>query len=119
MDVLWQLQGEPTHATRERYRADRERLVRQPMIALLNEIADTDPRYEDFSVWHYRTDSWWWQHQGAVIRLGRKIEISLRFALDGLLIQGGAHLQRRPVVHRPIFVRHLGQGSPAAGRRRP
>ena len=22
MDVLWQLQGEPTHATRERYRAE-------------------------------------------------------------------------------------------------
>ncbi|SCZ16415.1 hypothetical protein SAMN02745898_11723 [Streptomyces sp. 136MFCol5.1] len=88
MDVLWQLQGEPTHATRERYRADRERLVRQPMIALLNEVADTDPRYEDFSVWHYRTDSWWWQHQAAVIRLGRKIELGLRFSLDGLRIQG-------------------------------
>ncbi|MEU0388996.1 hypothetical protein [Streptomyces chartreusis] len=71
MDVLWQLQGEPTQATRERCRADCERLVRQPMIALLNEVADTDPRYEDFSVWHYRTDSWWWQHQGAVVRLGR------------------------------------------------
>ncbi len=88
MDVLWQLQGEPTHATRERYRADREALVRQPMIALLNEVADIDPRYEDFSVWHYRTDSWWWQYQGAVIRLGRKIEISLRFSLDGLRIHG-------------------------------
>ncbi|MFD3373918.1 MULTISPECIES: DUF2461 family protein [unclassified Streptomyces] len=88
MDVLWQLQGEPTHATRERCRADRERLVRQPMIALLNEVADTDPRYEDFSVWHYRTNSWWWQNQSAVIRLGRKIEIGLRFSLDGLRIQG-------------------------------
>ncbi|MCX4672964.1 DUF2461 domain-containing protein [Streptomyces sp. NBC_01381] len=71
-----------------RCRADRERLVRQPMIALLNEVADADPRYEDFSVWHYRTDSWWWQHQSAVIRLGRKIEINLRFSLDGLRIQG-------------------------------
>lgn len=69
MDVLWQLQGEPTKATRERHRADRER----PMIALLNEVADTDPRYEDFSVRHYRADSWWWQNQSAVIRLGRKI----------------------------------------------
>ncbi|QNS09374.1 DUF2461 family protein (plasmid) [Streptomyces xanthii] len=88
MDVLWQLQGEPTHATRERCRADRERLVRQPMIALLNEVADADPRYEDFSVWHYRTGSWWWQNQSAVIRLGRKIEINLRFSLDGLWIQG-------------------------------
>jgi hypothetical protein len=88
MDVLWQLQGEPAHAIRERHRADRERLVRQPMIALLNEVADTDPRYEDFSVWHYRTDSWWWQNQSAVIRLGRKIEIGLRFSVDGLRIQG-------------------------------
>ncbi|MFF3394078.1 DUF2461 family protein [Streptomyces sp. NPDC002669] len=88
MDVLWQLQGEPSKATRERCRADRERLVRQPMIALLNEVADADPRYEDFSVWHYRTDSWWWQNQGAVIRIGRKVEIGLRFSLDGLRIQG-------------------------------
>src|SRR5690606_26367274 len=81
MDVLWQLQGEPTKETRERCRADRERLVRQPMIALLNGVADADPRYEDFSVWHYRTGSWWWQHQSAVIRLGRKVEINLRFSL--------------------------------------
>ncbi|MFD8685953.1 DUF2461 family protein [Streptomyces sp. NPDC059651] len=88
MDVLWQLQGEPNKATRERYRADRERLVRQPMIALLNEVADFDARYEDFSVWHFRTGSWWWQHQSAVIRLGRKIELGLRFSLDGLRIQG-------------------------------
>ncbi|MGW3085576.1 DUF2461 family protein [Streptomyces sp. NPDC001108] len=88
MDVLWQLQGEPTRTTKERYRADRERLVRRPMIALLNDIADTDPRYEDFSVWHFRTGAWWWQHQSAVIRLGRKVEIGLRLSLDGLRIQG-------------------------------
>lgn len=88
MDVLLHLQGEPSHAVRERYRADRERLVRQPMIALLNDVADVNPRYEDFSVWHYRTNSWWWQHQCAVIRLGHKIEIGLRFDLDGLRIQG-------------------------------
>ncbi|MER8039723.1 primosomal protein N', partial [Streptomyces hydrogenans] len=24
--------------------------------------SDADPRYEDFSVWHYRTGSWWWQN---------------------------------------------------------
>ncbi|TXS01587.1 DUF2461 family protein [Streptomyces sp. col6] len=88
LDVLWQLQGEPGAATRERCRADRERLVRQPMIDLLNDVADSDPRYEDFSVWHYRTGSWWWQNQSAVIRLGRKVEIGLRFSLDGLRIQG-------------------------------
>ncbi|MEV5604705.1 DUF2461 family protein [Streptomyces sp. NPDC052299] len=88
MDVLWQLQGEPTKETRERCRTDRELLVRQPMIALLNEVADADSRYEDFSVWHYRTGSWWWQNQSAVIRLARKVEINLRFSLDGLWVQG-------------------------------
>lgn len=88
MDVLVRLQGEPSRETREHCRADRERLVRRPMIGLLNAVADAEPRYEDFSVWHYRTDSWWWQNQGAVIRLGRKVEIGLRFSLEGLRIQG-------------------------------
>ncbi|BBJ47323.1 hypothetical protein SSPO_100410 [Streptomyces antimycoticus] len=55
---------------------------------MLMGTADVDPGYEDFFVWHYRTNSWWWQHQCAVIRLGHKIEIGLRFDLDGLRIQG-------------------------------
>ncbi|MFF3408767.1 DUF2461 family protein [Streptomyces sp. NPDC002742] len=87
-DVLMRLQGEPSQALREECREDRERLVRQPMIALLNEVADTNLEYEDFSVWHYRTNPWWWQHQGAVIRLARNVEMGLRFDLDGLRIQG-------------------------------
>ncbi|GAB2809570.1 DUF2461 family protein [Streptomyces daliensis] len=88
VEVLLHLEGEPSHAVRERYRGEREQLVRQPMIALLSDVADADPRYEDFSVWHYRTNSWWWQHQVGVIRLGRKVEIGLRFDLDGLRVQG-------------------------------
>ncbi|MGX1676105.1 DUF2461 family protein [Streptomyces sp. NPDC055400] len=87
-DVLMRLQGEPSQALREECRTHRERLVRQPMIALLNEVADRNLEYDDFSVWHYRTNSWWWQHQGAVIRLARNVEIGLRFDLDGLRIQG-------------------------------
>jgi uncharacterized protein (DUF2461 family) len=65
-----------------------EGLLKYTEAQTVNEGADTDARYEDFSVWHYRTNSWWWRHQGAVIRLGRKIEIGLRFALDGLRVQG-------------------------------
>ncbi|MDH6219147.1 DUF2461 family protein [Streptomyces pseudovenezuelae] len=87
-DVLLQLEGEPSQSVREKCRKEREQLVRQPMIALLNDLADRDAAYDDFSVWHYRTNSWWWQHQGAVIRLARNIEIGLRFDLDGLRIQG-------------------------------
>jgi uncharacterized protein (DUF2461 family) len=87
-DVLMHLQGEPSQSVREECRKDRERLVRQPMIALLNDVADRNLEYDDFSVWHYRTNSWWWQHQGGVIRLARNVEIGLRFDLDGLRIQG-------------------------------
>lgn len=88
-DVLTHLQGEPSREVCERWREDRERLVGQPMIALLNEVVDADPACEDFSVWHYRTTAWWWQHQCAVIRRGHKVEIGLRLDLDGLRVQGG------------------------------
>lgn len=87
-DVLLRLEGEPSQSVREQCRKEREQLVRRPMIALLNDLADRDTAYEDFSVWHYRTNSWWWQHQGAVIRLARHVEFGLRFDLDGLRIQG-------------------------------
>ncbi|MER5559003.1 DUF2461 family protein [Streptomyces sp. NPDC002506] len=108
-DVLLRLEGEPSPSVREECRRDRERLVRKPMIALLNDIADTDPAYEDFSVWHYRTNSWWWQHQGAVIRLARNVEMGLRFDLDGLRIQGAWWY---PV---PEQIKRFRQGAAATG----
>jgi hypothetical protein len=88
-DVLLQLDGDPSVAQRQKCRRDRERLVRQPMAALLNDVADADPRYDDFSVWGYGTMVWWWQHQGAVVRIGGKLELGLRFDLDGLDVSGG------------------------------
>ncbi|MFF2958831.1 DUF2461 family protein [Streptomyces sp. NPDC057963] len=88
-DLLLQLEGTPSQEAREKRRKDREHLVRQPMIALLNEVADADGAYEDFSVWGFRKDPWWWQHQVAVIRIARNVEIGLRFDLDGLRIKGG------------------------------
>ncbi|RSM78200.1 DUF2461 domain-containing protein [Kibdelosporangium aridum] len=61
------------------------------MIALLNDVADTNPAYADYSVWSYAKDTWWWQHQTATIRLARKVEIGLRFDLDGLYVKGAWH----------------------------
>ena len=84
--VLLELDGEPSRATRERVRRDREQLVRQPMIGLLNDLADADPWYEDFSVWRYASTAYWWQNQCAVVRVARNVEISFRFSLDGLLV---------------------------------
>jgi uncharacterized protein (DUF2461 family) len=85
--VLLQLGGEPSRETRERVRRHREEHVRQPMIDLLSDLADTDPWYEDFAVWRYASTAYWWQNQCAIVRVARNVEIGFRFNLDGLRIQ--------------------------------
>jgi hypothetical protein len=85
--VLLELGGEPSRETRERMRRRREELVRQPMIDLLNDLADIDPWYEDFAVWRYASTAYWWQNQCAIVRVARNIEIGFRFSLDGLGIK--------------------------------
>jgi uncharacterized protein (DUF2461 family) len=86
-EVLLQLEGEPSRQTREAIRRSREKLVRQPMIDLLNDLADADPWYEDFAVWHYASTAYWWQNQCATVRVASKIEIGFRFNLDGLRVK--------------------------------
>jgi uncharacterized protein (DUF2461 family) len=86
--VLLELDGEPSPQTRERIRRQREEQVRQPMIDLLNDLADLDPWYEDFAVWRYASTAYWWQNQSAIVRVDRNVEIGFRFSLDGLRIQG-------------------------------
>ena len=84
-DVLLELDGEPSAEVRRRCRRDREKLVRRPMIELLNAVADADSAYEDFSVWSYGDvllDAW--QRQRAIVRLARNVELAVRFDLDGL-----------------------------------
>jgi len=85
--VLLELDGEPSRQTRERVRRDREKHVRQPMIDLLNDLADADPWYEDFAVWRYASTAYWWQNQCGIVRVARNVEIGFRFNLDGLRIE--------------------------------
>jgi hypothetical protein len=85
-EVLLELGGEPSWETRDRLRRQREKQVRQPMIDLLNDLADVDTWYEDFSVWRYASTAWWWQNQCAIVRVARNVEIGFRFHLDGLRI---------------------------------
>lgn len=87
-DILLQLDGDPTRAEREPLRKDRERLVRQPMIALLQDIADVDPAYDEFFVWGFATMLWPWQRQVGVIRVAGSHEHSVQFDLDGIAIAG-------------------------------
>src|SRR5262245_47429008 len=84
--VLFKLGGEPSRETRERLRRHREVEVRQPMVDLLNDLADLDPWYGDFAVWRYASTAFWWQNQCATVRVARKIDIGFRFNLDGLRI---------------------------------
>jgi uncharacterized protein (DUF2461 family) len=84
--VLLTLDGEPSRQTREQVRRHREQYVRQPMIDLLNDLADVDHWYEDFSVWGYASTPYWWQNQCAIVRVARNIYIGFRFNLDGLRV---------------------------------
>jgi hypothetical protein len=88
-DVLLKLEGDPPVTFRESLRKERERLVRQPMIALFQDIADADVTYDDFSVWGFRTMLWPWQRQAGRVRIERNIELGVIFDLDGLHVRGG------------------------------
>ncbi len=87
-DVLTRLEGDPSPSERELVRPERESLVRAPMVELLRDLAERDEVYADYGVWRYATTAWWWQHQSAVIRIDRNVEIGIGFSLDGLRIQG-------------------------------
>jgi uncharacterized protein DUF2461 len=88
-DVLLQLDGDPPAAVRQRCRKDRERLVRAPMIALLQDLADVDEFYDDFTVEGFVSPYYGrWQHQYATIRIARSVSIRLAFDLDGLRLVG-------------------------------
>ncbi|MEQ7128719.1 DUF2461 family protein [Actinopolymorpha sp. B11F2] len=92
-DVLLELDGDPPVDVRERCRKDREQLVRQPMIALLHDVADTDPAYDDFSVAGYYSPAYGrWQHQYATVRIAPFVDLGLAFDLDGLGVHGGGRL---------------------------
>nr|WP_238356590.1 DUF2461 family protein [Kribbella italica] len=82
---MLRLEGDPSAEVRRECRRDREDLVRQPMIDLLNVVADHDPAYEDFAVWRYgEVLMQAWQRQSAIVRMARNVEFSVRFDLDGL-----------------------------------
>ena len=86
-DVLLQLEGDPSVAVLERHRADRERLVGAPMDALCADLADG--YHGDGHVWGMHRDPWLWQHQCAHFTVARRIQLMLRFDLDGLAVEGG------------------------------
>ncbi|HEY6738579.1 MAG TPA: DUF2461 domain-containing protein, partial [Actinopolymorphaceae bacterium] len=57
-------------------------------MVVLQDVADADPRYDDFFVWGYGKTAWWWQHQSAMVRIAPQVELGVRFDLDGLWVRG-------------------------------
>lgn len=88
-EVLLRLDGDPSLTERERLRPEREQLVRRPMVALLQDLADAEPAFDDFWVAGFKLTVSWWQHQYATIRIARNVVYALRFDLDGLRVSGG------------------------------
>lgn len=92
LDILQQLDGDPTPSEREAVRREREQLVRRPMVELLDDLAARDSAYADHAVWRYATTTWWWQHQSASIRIDRNLEVGVTFDLDGLHVKATWYL---------------------------
>lgn len=87
-DVLLRLEGDPPSSVRERLREEREQLVRQPMIALWRDLADTDALYDNFTVPGFHKMLRPWQQQAGFIRPEPNIDQRVSFDLDGLYVQG-------------------------------
>jgi uncharacterized protein DUF2461 len=86
-DVLLRLEGDPPSAERERLRADRLRLVHEPMDALCADLADS--YHGSGHVWGLHKNSWLWQHQRAHFTVARQVHVCVQFDLDGLLVEAG------------------------------
>lgn len=88
-DLLLRLEGDPSPSVREALRKEQGRLIRAPMVALLDALARADELYQDFSVWSPgRATLWGWQVQSSRISVARNIELGVSFDLDGLRVQG-------------------------------
>jgi hypothetical protein len=87
-DVLLKLDGDPPVAARESLRKEREDLIRRPMVALMQDLADTDAAYDRFTVPGFHITLEPWQRQVGFVRAEANIDQRMWLDLDGLYVQG-------------------------------
>jgi hypothetical protein len=87
-DVLLRLEGDPPAAVREGLREERERLVREPMVALMRDLADEDAFYRRFTVHGFHKLAEPWQRQIGFVRPERHVDQRVILDLDGLSVEG-------------------------------
>ncbi|WP_020577989.1 DUF2461 family protein [Actinopolymorpha alba] len=85
-DLLLRFDGVPALSTLEPYRAERERLVRDPMIALCAEVADGYTG--EGHVWTIHRHHESWQRQIAVFQIAPHVVFWLELNLSGLSVEG-------------------------------
>ncbi|HEX2497231.1 MAG TPA: DUF2461 family protein [Actinomycetes bacterium] len=67
-------------------RAEHDRWIRQPMVALCTELAD---EFGAPYIWRLHRSRWFWAHQHAQIQIADTIELGVTLSGDGLQINGG------------------------------
>ncbi len=85
-DLLLELEGDPPEIVRESLRESREQLIRRPMIMVMQQLADADRAYADFSVPGFRKTIEPWQRQVGFVRpepSGRSPDLRARNLLNG------------------------------------
>lgn len=85
--MLLKLEGDPPMAVRESVRDERERLVRQPMVALMQDLADADACYRKFVVPSLGLTLWPWQRQVGFVRAERNFDQRVWLDLDGMYVE--------------------------------
>lgn len=88
--LLERLEGDPPSSVRERLRAERELLVRSPMVALMRDLAGASTFYERFTVPGFHKELGPWQRQVGFVRPERNLDQRVSFDLDGLSVEGSA-----------------------------
>ncbi len=91
-DLLLELEGDPPEIVRESLRESREQLIRRPMIMVMQQLADTDRAYADFSVPGFRKTTEPWQRQVGLVRPEPNLYLKVSFDRDGLSVQGSWRL---------------------------
>jgi uncharacterized protein (DUF2461 family) len=67
-------------------RADHDRWIRQPMVALCTELAD---EFGAPYIWRLHRSRWFWAHQHAQVQIADTIELGVTLSGDGLRVNGG------------------------------
>jgi uncharacterized protein (DUF2461 family) len=67
-------------------RADHDRWIRQPMVALCTELAD---EFGAPYIWRLHRSRWFWAHQHAQVQIADTVELGVTLSGDGLQVNGG------------------------------